>query len=296
MIEKEIIKTIYRQQKAKLLLKNYVDSSSFYYSVPFSQPINKTIFQFWDSHNGKLPYVVKLSFTSVRKFAPDWNHIILNLHNIHNYLDLPGFLFDKLSKEDNGFNLTFFSDIVRVALLQQYGGLWLDATVLIAKNFKYFSPLPLFFSFYRDLKPKNFKDWENYNRNYFSWTPFHEVNLLNSILWSTRYYPLWNFLYDSLINFWKENNYPPDYFMFQILFEIIKDKKPEALIGWVRTEDLSPHLLQRYFFDKNFPIDALDPIFFHKLTYLPAPKPSTLGYEYFIKNELTPHLCHSADL
>lgn len=295
MIEKKIIKTIYRQQKAKLLLRNYVDLN-FNTSEPYGQSINKTIFQFWENSNGNLPYIVELSINSVKKYALDWNHVILNLHNIHNYLDLPGFLFDKLSREDNAFNLTFFSDIIRVALLQQYGGLWVDATVLLTKNFKYFSPFPLFFSFYRDLKPRNYKDWVNYNYNYFSWNPLHEVRLLNSILWSTKNYPLWNMLYESLTTYWKENNYPPDYFMFQILFEIIIEEIPEALIGWVHTEDLSPHVLQRYFDDLSFPLDHLEPICFHKLTYLPQPKPNTLGYRYFIKNELTPYHSNCTNL
>lgn len=295
MIEKKIIKTIYRQQKAKLLLKNYVDSN-FNTSAPAGQNINKTVFQFWDNRNDEVPYIVDLSITSVKKFAPDWNHVILNLHNIHNYLDLPGFLFDKLSRDDNEFNLTFFSDIIRVALLQQYGGLWIDATVLLTKKFKYFSTLPLFFSFYRDLKPRNYKDWINYNHNYFSWNPLHEVRLLNSILWSTKNYPLWKILYDSLTTYWKENNYPPDYFMFQILFEIIIEEIPEALIAWVHTEDISPHVLQKYFYDLNFPLDQLDPICFHKLTYLPKPKPNTLGYRYIIKNELVSHLSHCTNL
>lgn len=87
----------------------------------------KIIWQFWDNPVGKTtPGIVKASLESVEKFKGDFEHKILNNSTFENYSDLPGFVLDKFKKGQ--IDYTHFSDLLRLNLLKNHGGIWLDAT------------------------------------------------------------------------------------------------------------------------------------------------------------------------
>ena len=66
---------------------------------------------------------------------PDWNIIELNNSNLKNYINLekeiPNFNFKKISKAS-------LSDIIRIFILERYGGLWCDATTLNTQSINNF--------------------------------------------------------------------------------------------------------------------------------------------------------------
>ena len=57
----------------------------------------------------------------------DFNIVILCENNIKDYINLPDHIMKKYF--EGKISRTHFSDILRVAILAQYGGLWLDSTV-----------------------------------------------------------------------------------------------------------------------------------------------------------------------
>lgn len=72
---------------------------------------------------------------------------------IEKYIKLPKYYWEKL--EQGTFNLTHFSDILRVELLAQYDGIWMDATIVLNDVLlKEMYDLQLF-----SIKHKKYSDW-----------------------------------------------------------------------------------------------------------------------------------------
>ena len=90
----------------------------------------KIIWQFWGQgwDFEKLPDVVKISYKSVEKYKKDYEIIHLDMNNINDYLEIPAYILKKVEDKKMGF--AHFTDIIRLALLYNYGGVWIDATIL----------------------------------------------------------------------------------------------------------------------------------------------------------------------
>lgn len=80
----------------------------------------------------------------------------------------------------------FFADLLRLALLDIYGGIWLDATIYLTEP----SPNMLqengFFMYQRVADAHSKEQWHKFNSYYFSWDNKHKVNLLNSIIFAHK--------------------------------------------------------------------------------------------------------------
>ena len=89
--------------------------------------IPETIWQFWDNPAGRTtPEIVKSSIESVQNFKGNFEHKVLNNATMENYSDLPGYVLDKFKKGQMDY--AHFSDLLRLNLLKNHGGIWLDAT------------------------------------------------------------------------------------------------------------------------------------------------------------------------
>ena len=91
----------------------------------------KIIWQYWGTgwENKELPDIVKLCMKSVEKYKGDYTIIRLDDNNLKKYIDLPQFILEK--KKNGKIPFAFFSDLLRLSLLKCYGGVWLDATILL---------------------------------------------------------------------------------------------------------------------------------------------------------------------
>ena len=80
----------------------------------------------------------------------------------------------------------FFADLLRLALLDIYSGIWLDATIYLTEP----SPNMLqengFFMYQRVADAHSKEQWHKFNSYYFSWDNKHKVNLLNSIIFAHK--------------------------------------------------------------------------------------------------------------
>lgn len=76
------------------------------------------------------PHIVKKCIESIKKHAADQEVILITNENLDRYLRLPEYILDKW--KNNIISNTHFSDIVRVNLLNEYGGIWIDATILLS--------------------------------------------------------------------------------------------------------------------------------------------------------------------
>ena len=92
-------------------------------------PKAKIIWTCWWQGEEKAPLLVKRCISSMRKYAGDNEVVVIDENNLQDYVSLPTYICEK---HDKGIiKHTQFADIIRLALLQKYGGTWIDATILL---------------------------------------------------------------------------------------------------------------------------------------------------------------------
>ncbi len=116
----------YLENQYKDIINNYKNKN--YNTEKFS---NK-IWIFWWQGTKKAPEIVNKCLTSINKYMPDKQIIIITEKNINKYFKIPDFIKEKLNKKEMTF--TTFSDYLRMNLLKKYGGFWMDATIFLTDN------------------------------------------------------------------------------------------------------------------------------------------------------------------
>jgi len=83
----------------------------------------KIIWTYW--HSNLVPELVAHCFDRMKKYNPDWSMVILNPKNVSKYIDdeIYGLRWAKTPQK--------ITDFIRIALLEKYGGVWLDASLLV---------------------------------------------------------------------------------------------------------------------------------------------------------------------
>lgn len=235
---------------------------------------NKIVWQFWAQgiESNELPQIVKMCFKSVDSFASDFEIIRLNMDNISDYIDLPDYVYEKLNTSN--YNFTFFSDLLRVALLNTYGGVWIDATILLTDNLSNFKFIDdNFFVYERSRHPTNLeakKMFEEINLDYWSWNEKFKVKLFNSFIISKPKNEIICSIQDLLLYYWAKNNSVKHYFIFQILYNELTDQNNLNVKN--RLSDEIPHYLylkiKRGHFNMSYE-EIFECSILHKMTYFP---------------------------
>ena len=222
----------------------------------------RIIWQYWAQGYDDVPAVVRRCLESVEKWAPDYLIIRLSDQNLHEYIDIPEFVAAKRKY----FSFAHFSDLLRLMLLTVYGGIWMDATILLS------GPLPEeyiqrdFFVFRRDPTEPHISYWRNTYAYYFGWAKGFRVNMLNSFIVARKASQPISDLCSLMLLWWEEHNSMPDYFFFQILCDVYGFPADMPLVS-----DTRPHYLQQFMNDSRFTLlseaEILRSISIHKLTY-----------------------------
>jgi hypothetical protein len=165
----------------------------------------------------------------------------LSDETIRDYIDLPEFVWQKRDNPD--FNRTFFSDLLRLALLHVYGGVWLDVTVLLTGSIPESYRELDYFLYQRSDDEEHKSFWENTYAYYWGWYKGFKVRSLNSIFFAKKDSPVITALLDLMLYYWKTQNHIHSYFFFQILYnELITLYLKDYQCAVV--SDTIPHLLQ----------------------------------------------------
>lgn len=156
---------------------------------------NYNIWVFWAQNIENAPILVQSCYKQVCKMNPN-RVIILNMNNINTYTTIPQLIIDKVKA--NEISLTHFSDILRVSILAENGGLWLDATCWLTEK------IPDYV----------------YNLRFFS----------KPSLWcmgsNIRHYHLFCFVRDILIRYWSLNKHIIDYFFTDYIINYARENIP----------------------------------------------------------------------
>lgn len=253
----------------KLIEKELKDEVEKYAFESKKDIKGKIIWQFWGQgwNYKELPKIVQLCYKSIEKFKGDYEIIRLDENNIKEYIDLPEFILKKFKNKEMGY--THFSDILRLALLKVYGGVWLDATILLTDKLSSEYETEKYFVFQRSSNTKDKQKWINFNDTYFSWNKKHKVNVLNSIIFSKKENIIISNWLNLILNFWKDENKVPHYFFVQILYNELVEKYLNKEKCFV-VDDTLPHelsliLLENY--SERLFFTIISKINIHKLTY-----------------------------
>ncbi len=205
----------------------------------------KIIWQYWGQgvkDYNELPELILACFESVDRNKEDYIIIRLDNNTIKEYLDFPEFVYQKIS--DESYSLTHFSDLLRIALLATYGGVWLDATIYLTGALPEYLSNSDYFMYQRsDDEPiwvRNY--WKQSYYAYWSWNPCFKVRCLNSVIASKPRNRFISTLYTLLLDYWHTQPSINHYFTFQILAnELTATFKSDELCPIV--SDVLPHLL-----------------------------------------------------
>lgn len=86
----------------------------------------------WLQGENDLPIIPQLCLQSIRKHAGGHKVIVLTIDNYTEYVKIPNTLVEMYHA--GKIKPAHFTDILRINLLAQQGGLWLDATMLVTKD------------------------------------------------------------------------------------------------------------------------------------------------------------------
>ena len=220
------------------------------------------------------PPICKVCLKSLRQNYSDYKINVVTLQNISDFVQFPEHIIRKF--KEGKISPTHFSDLLRLELLINHGGIWQDSCVLCTGREKDYLQEPLFI--FQGL-------WRNEPAHLgSSWFIVAEKG--HPILKTTR---------DLLYKFWQEHDALGNggfYFLFHCMFKLAAEKYPDE---WAKVPVLSnipPHYLQIEFF-KQYNPDRFEQIKhmsnFHKLTWkyhplqLTPEKTAGTNYEYLMK-------------
>lgn len=122
LLRKHAVMMEYLDKKYSDWLKTYKPAT-----LPPAQPeLEGKIWLCWWQGLENAPEIVKICVDSIRRNAHGREVIVITDKNYRDYVTFPAHIEQKV--RDGIISKTFFSDILRLALLSRYGGMWLDAT------------------------------------------------------------------------------------------------------------------------------------------------------------------------
>ena len=126
----ELRKLLWQSGSGTAVCKKYLkfrDTAPEKLTFPETQ-VDEPIWLFWNTGLEQAPEIVKTCYQSIKKYAGR-QVVLLTENNVQNYINMPDYLNEKL--KSGVLPLAIYTDLMRVALLEHYGGTWMDATILL---------------------------------------------------------------------------------------------------------------------------------------------------------------------
>ncbi|MBP1043665.1 capsular polysaccharide synthesis protein [Vagococcus sp. BWB3-3] len=229
----------------------------------------KKIWICWLQGLEKAPQIVKVCVKSIKKYYPDYEIILITHDNLQDYVDFPTHIFEK--RKSGLISDAHYSDLIRIQLLVEHGGIWMDATLFASGRLD--EPLLASDLFvYRS----SFDDKRAIIAS--SWLIVAKSN--HPILLMTR---------ELLFEYWRDHNVLMNYFLFHIAFSLACHSLPSHWITVPKKGNLEPHFLQfqlNNVFDEKVFRQILGESAIHKLTYKDIEETTSNSvYQFIITDE-----------
>lgn len=203
------IKDLIHQRRAVSYLERHYLSCFRDHALPSAdERIPRQIWICWLQGLEQAPELVRQCVASVSRHCPDYRVNLLTEQTLFDYVALPA---DVVEKYKSG-RLPFpqFSDIVRVALLAQHGGIWMDATVFMSGEMPSFVTDGQLFMF----------------RSGWMSPTLHIAS--NWMLASVAGHPVMINMRDALCEYWRKESFLRDYYIFHDLLGIAYRKHAQT--------------------------------------------------------------------
>jgi len=188
--------------------------------------MNKIIFIYWAQEFKNAPTVVKKCLLSWKLKNPSWNIIELNDKNLNEYINIKEKIPNIMKKN---ITKTAYSDIIRIFLLEKYGGCWCDATTFCNEPLDTWLNKNIATGFFAFNKPGK-------DRLLSSWFLYADKD--NYIIEKWK---------EKTILYWKNHNNMKNYYWFHYLFGDLYNIDSKFKELWNKTPKLSadgPHYIQ----------------------------------------------------
>ena len=195
-----------------------------YINIALSKPLNPVIndndkniiWQYWHQGLENAPLIIQKCIASIKRIESDKTIHVLDFNTIKNYIQLPQRYYDLVNS--GKMPIALFSDVLRVYLLEKYGGTWIDATIYLSKKIPDDILNSDFFGF------QTAPDFKSFTGNKTSCYFIHSKKQSKNIQTIRR----------TLDAYWKENDFMFNYFMFEHIETILMDRTKELNAEWVK--------------------------------------------------------------
>lgn len=234
--------------------------------------VEKIVWFMWLQGFHDAPAIVKSCFTSWKQHNPSWQIEFIDASNLYDYLPTHT-LQELLIKSD--ITAASFSDLVRLELLHEYGGVWADSTLLCQKPLDVWLPEVTengLFMFSRPGEDRHIASW------------FIAARAGNILIdkWKSH-----------VNSYWESRKSTDDYFWLHHAFTDLLLTDSEALAAWKLTPSIAAgpcHRLQAFGLleEINNPTELLsDDVPVMKLTYRIPPVRRDENYESLLERILS---------
>lgn len=184
----------------------------------------KIIWICWLQGIENAPLLVKRCVDSVYENFPEFDIRIIDEKNMLSYIDIPDYV---LRKWKNGIIPNAqFSDIIRILLLAQYGGTWIDATVYCTGNEKAEKLLQNSLFTYKLVMHGSGR-----------------IVASNWLISAGKNNPIIVLTKNLVLEYWKKENIMINYLFFHIFFTLATEKYPEIWSNVPTFNNVSPHIM-----------------------------------------------------
>ena len=172
------------------------------------------IWVYWHQGFNNAPPIVRKAYSNLKKYAGAHQVITLDKDNISEYVQFPDYIYEKL--RSGKITLTHFSDLLRMALLSNMGGYWIDSTILLS------CPLPHYDTPFYSIRNGRFNP--RHVNGGGMWSAF--------FIGTGRNNAVAKYILDLFLNYWKRENCLIDYFLvdYSIAMAYYKFKEFKRII------------------------------------------------------------------
>lgn len=197
----------YLRKKFSYLVDKYRDMEEV--EVSYSEIRELPVWVFWWQGEENMPELIKACHKSKEACAENHPVILLDKNNLSDYITFPDYIWEQYN--EGKIKIQHLSDMLRIKLIKEYGGLWLDGSIYCGQK------LPDTFFEYPVYSLKK-KGLETTNISNDKWTTFtiggHKNNLLCQ------------FLDEFFMDYCKTGKPFIDYFMFDCAIAFANESIP----------------------------------------------------------------------
>lgn len=212
---KKLIDIIYKYLENILqpTIEKYVKESDY----ENSKGTSLNIWVCWWQGEKSMPEFCKMCYENLLLCTPkEYKIHLVTEKNYKDYVMIPEYIITKV--EQGKISFTLFSDILREALLAQNGGIWIDSSVWVTKN--YTNLIDLEKDFW------SIKLEHIYDNNVLGQL-ISECKWSGFILGGKKDSIVYEYLFDSMKAYFERFDYPIDYFLQNVILRIGYDNIPK---------------------------------------------------------------------